>query len=103
MDTTIIGLTGGMLLIILGIYCLTTKTNKIKLVLAAEIMTNGAILIMVTFAATPFGVINPAMIAIAILAIGVGGCIAAVGLAIIIQAYRHYRTLDVRELKRLRW
>ena len=92
-----------MLLIVLGLYCLATKRNMIRLVLAAEIMTNGAIVLLVTFAATPLGMVNPAIVAIAILAIGIGGCVAAIGLAIALQAFRHYKTLDVRELKRLRW
>lgn len=75
----------------------------IRLVLATEIMGNGAIVLLVTFATTPFGALNPSIIAIAILAIGIGGCIAAIGLAIALQAFRHYKTLNVRELKRLRW
>ena len=98
-----IGLVGGLLLIILGVYCLTSKRNMIRLILGVEIMTNGAIMALVTFASTPVGVIDPAILSLAILAIGIGGCIAAVGLAITIQAFRHYKTLDVRELKRLRW
>ena len=98
-----VGLVGGILLIILGIYCLSTKRNMIRLILGVEIMSNGAIVALVTFASTPLGVIDPAILSLAILAIGISGCIAAVGLAIVIQAFRHYKTLDVRELKRLRW
>ncbi|KYH37491.1 MAG: multicomponent Na+:H+ antiporter subunit C [Candidatus Hecatellales archaeon B24] len=103
MNVATIGFAGGLLLIILGIYCLAAKSNMIRLILGVEILTNGAIVVLVTFGATPLGTLNPAIISLAILAVGVGGCIAAVGLAIVIQAYRHYRTLDVRELKRLRW
>ena len=103
MDVHTVGLAGGMLLIILGIYGLTVKGNMIRLILAVEILTNGAIVVLVTFGATPLGVVNPIIISLAILAVGIGGCIAAVGLAIVIQAFRHYKTLDVRELKRLRW
>ena len=102
MNVTGIGLAGGFLLLIIGLYCLASKGNMIKLVLAAEIMTNGAIVILVTFASTPVG-LDPVIVGLAILAVGVGGCIAAIGLAIAIHAFRHYKTLDVRELKRLRW
>lgn len=97
-----LGLIGAVLLIILGIYCLATKRNMIKLILGVEIMTNGAIMALVTFAVDGGG-LDPVALSIAIMAIGIGGCIAAVGLAIIVQAYRHYKTLDVRELRRLRW
>jgi len=31
------------------------------------------------------------------------GCITAIALTIVTYAYRHYGTLDVRKLKRLRW
>ena len=37
-----------------------------------------------------------------IISIGIGGCIIALGLVIVIYAYRHYETLDVRELRRLK-
>jgi multisubunit Na+/H+ antiporter MnhC subunit len=37
-----------------------------------------------------------------ILSICVGGAVAAVALSLIVRAYRHYGTLDVREFRRLR-
>jgi multicomponent Na+:H+ antiporter subunit C len=37
-----------------------------------------------------------------ILSIIVGGVVAAVALSLIVNAYRHYGTLDIRELRRLR-
>jgi len=102
-EAFMVGLLGAFLLIVLGIYALASKRNMIKLILSVEIMTNGAILALISFAIRKPGVIDPVIPSLAILAIGVGGCVAAVGLAITVQAYRHYRTLDIRELKRLRY
>ena len=32
-----------------------------------------------------------------------GGCVVAVGLALIVNAYKQFKTTDARELRRLRW
>jgi multicomponent Na+:H+ antiporter subunit C len=89
-------------LLIIGVYCLSVKRNMIKMILGVEIMTNGAIMAFVIFA-TSNGLVDPIAHALSILAISVGGCIAAVALSITVQAYRHFKTLDVRELRRLKW
>ncbi|MGP3667433.1 MAG: NADH-quinone oxidoreductase subunit NuoK [Candidatus Bathyarchaeota archaeon] len=103
MEAFTVGLVGAFLLVAVGLYALATQKNMIKLILGVEIMTNGAILALISFAISkPVG-IDPVIPSLAILAIGIGGCVAAVGLAITVQAYRHYKTLDVRELKRLRY
>jgi NADH-quinone oxidoreductase subunit K len=96
-------LAGAMALILLGFYCIAVKRNMIKIVIGVEIMTNGAIMALVSFGAFNNGQIDPMMHSLAIMSITVAGCVAAVGLALVIQVYRHYKTLDVRELRRLRW
>ncbi len=90
-------------LYLLGLYCLVVKRNMIRLLLALEIMMNGASLNFIAFSTygAP-GFTQPVAHAFAILAIGAGGCVIALGLAITLYAYRHYRTIDVRELRRLR-
>jgi len=37
-----------------------------------------------------------------IISTALAGCISAVALTIVVYAYRHYGTLDIRELKRLK-
>ena len=32
-----------------------------------------------------------------------GGCVVAIALALIVNAYRQFRTIDARELRRLKW
>ena len=90
-------------LYIIGFYCLVVKRNMIRLLIALEIMMNAASLNFIafsTYGATGFT--HPLAHAFTIISIGIGGCIVALGLAITLHAYRHYKTLDVRELRRLR-
>jgi len=90
-------------LFIIGLYCLIVKRNMIRLLIALEIMMNAASLNFIAFSSygAP-GFTHPLAHAFTIMAIGTGGCIIALGLAITLHAYRHYRTTDVRELRRLR-
>jgi NADH-quinone oxidoreductase subunit K len=98
-----IALVGVIALLVLGFYCIAVKRNMVMIVIGVEIMTNGAIMALVSFGAFNNGQIDPMMNSLAIMSITVAGCVAAVGLALVIQVYRHYKTLDVRELRRLRW
>ena len=49
------------------------------------------------------GFVDPLGQSIVFMSIITGGCVVAVGLALIVNAYRHYKTTDVRELRRLKW
>jgi len=76
----------------------------IRLLMALEILMIAANLSLVAFSAYGVpGFIHPLAHALGILSIGVGGCVIALGLAITLRAYKQYGTLDVRELRRLRW
>ncbi|MBE0511908.1 NADH-quinone oxidoreductase subunit NuoK [Candidatus Bathyarchaeota archaeon] len=97
-------LAGAVALYIIGMYCLASKRNMIRLVIGVEILMNAANLTFIAFSAyrTP-GHIDPLGHAIAIMSIVFAGCVTAVALTIVTYAYRHYGTLDVRKLRRLRW
>jgi NADH:ubiquinone oxidoreductase subunit K len=49
------------------------------------------------------GVVDPVGQSIVFMSIVTGGCVVAVGLALIVNAYKHFKTVDSRELRRLRW
>jgi len=91
-------------LYIIGMYCLATKRNMIRLVLGIEILINAANLNFIVFSAMwrP-GFIDPLAHAIVIISIALAGCVSAVALTLVMYAYRHYGTLDIQELRRLRW
>lgn len=95
---------GAVALYLIGMYCLASKRNMIRLVIGIEILINAAHLNFVAFSAyRDVGYIDPLGHAIVIMSIVFAGCVTAVALAIVTYAYRHYGTLDVRKLRRLRW
>ena len=92
-----------MILYTLGVYCLIFKRNIIRLLLALELILNAANLNIIVFSSyAKEGYIDPLGQSFTIISISIGGCIMALGLALILQIYRRYGTLDVRELRRLK-
>ena len=90
-------------LYIIGIYCLATKRNMIRLLLGIEILINAANVNFIVFSANwQEGYIDPLAHSIVIVSIALAGCVSAVALTIVVYAYRHYKTLDVRKFRRLR-
>ncbi len=90
-------------LYIIGIYCLATKRNMLRLILGIEILINAAHINFIVFAAYAMpGFIDPLAHSIVTISIGLAGSVSAIALTIAVHAYRHYGTLDVRELKRLK-
>ena len=94
-------LVGAIALYVIGMYCLASKRNMIRLVIGIEILINAAHLTFIAFSSV--GGTGPLGHAIVIMSIVFAGCVTAVALTIVTYAYRHYGTLDVRKLKRLRW
>jgi NADH:ubiquinone oxidoreductase subunit K len=90
-------------LYMVGLYCLATKSNMLRLVLGLEMIINAANINFITFAAfaTP-GFVDPMGNSFVTISIGLAGAVSAVALAIVVLAYRHYGTLDVKELRRLK-
>ena len=97
-------LAGALTLYIIGMYCLAVKRNMIKLIIGIEILANAANLNFIALSAygRP-GEVDPLGHTFVIMSIVIGACVVAVALTIAVHAYRHYKTLDVRELRRLRW
>jgi len=97
-------LAGALILYIVGMYCLAVKRNMIKLIIGIEILANAANLNFIVLSAygRP-GEVDPLGHTFVIMSIVIGACVVAVALTIAVHAYRHYKTLDVRELRRLRW
>lgn len=91
-------------LFIIGLYCLVAKRNMVRLLISLEIMISAANINFIAFSTYAVsGFTHPLAHAFVILSIAIGGCILAIGLAITLYAYKHYKTLDVRKLKRIRW
>jgi len=87
----------------IGLYCLATKRNMIRLILGLEILSNAANVTLISFAAYAVpGFVDPLGHSMVVVSIGISGSVSAVALVLVIYAYKHYGTLDVQELRRLR-
>ena len=109
-----------MLLITLGLYCLLTKRNLIKLIIGLSIMTDGIHLFLISIGYRADGIapiaygalledpgfaaiaVDPIPQALVLTSIVINICILALALSLIIFAYRHYGTTDLSELRRLK-
>ena len=93
-----------MILFVVGIYCLVVKRNMIRLIIGVEIITSAANLNFIAFSAyAKPGSVDPLGHSYVILSIVVGACVVAVALALTVCAYKHFKTLDIRKLSRLKW
>lgn len=90
-------------LVFIGLYCLSAKRNMIRMLFGVEILLNAANLCFIAFSSRWPPYVDALGHAVVIMSIIIGGCVIAVGLSMILNAYRHYKTLDVKELRRLRW
>jgi len=90
-------------LFVIGIYCLATKRNMIKLVIGIELLVNAANLNFIVFSyhRNP-GVIDLLPQSVVFFSISIAGGLTAVILAMILNAYKHYKTLDVSSLRKLK-
>jgi NADH:ubiquinone oxidoreductase subunit K len=91
--------TVSLILVAIGIYGLVVKRNAIRMIFAIEIIANAANLNLVAFSRN----LNNAQGQLfALFSIAIAAAEVAVGLGIIIIAYRLYKEIDVEELRSMR-
>ncbi|AMK13222.1 F420 dehydrogenase subunit K FpoK [methanogenic archaeon mixed culture ISO4-G1] len=90
------------ILFVIGAYGVLTKSNAIVVLMCIELMLNAANINFVTFAAYNVDIIGQAFV---IMSISVAAAEVAVGIAILLNAYKHRKTteLDDAELTTMRW
>lgn len=88
-------------LLAIGIYGLTVKRNFIRMLFAVEIIVNAANLNLVAFSRN-LDVPNVTGQTFALFSIAIAAAEVAVGLALIIVAYRLYHEVDVKEFRSLK-
>jgi len=100
------GLTGCLLLsaalFATGLAGVLTRRNAIAVLIGVELMLNAANLNFVAFWRHGVSEGDATGLVFALFAIAVAAAEAAVGLALVIAVYRHYRTAHVDEVDRLR-
>ena len=88
-----------IVLVAIGIYGLVVKRNAIRMIFSIEIIANAANLNLVAFSRS---VKNAQGQLFALFSIAIAAAEVAVGLGIIIIAYRLYREIDVEEFRSMR-
>jgi NADH:ubiquinone oxidoreductase subunit K len=86
-------------LIAIGIYGLVVKRNAIRMIFAIEIIANAANINLVAFSRS---VNNAQGQVFALFSIAIAAAEVAVGLGIIIIAYRLYKEIDVEEFRSMK-
>ncbi len=88
------------LLIGIGLYCLLTMRNTVKLLIAIEIISKGVTLALVAGGYARNNLLVAQSLVITVIVVDVA--VIATALAIIININRHTKSLDVRKLTKLK-
>ncbi len=84
-----------LIFLALGLYCVLSKKNLIKMVIGLEIMAKGSTLAFI-------GMGGAAVQGYVIIAISIEAIVAAVALSIIVNVWKHTKNLDSSKMKQLR-
>jgi len=83
----------------IGLYMVVAKRNAIQILIGIELMLNAAILNLVAFG--KYDRINNGGQVFALFAIVLAAAVTAVALAIILNVYRQYKTIDPSKINNL--
>ena len=86
----------------IGLLAALSRRHAIFILIGIELMLAAAILNFIAFWRFSPAHPQPTGVMIAIFAIAIAAAEAAVGLALVISVYRHYRTTDVDQLNQLK-
>jgi NADH:ubiquinone oxidoreductase subunit K len=84
----------------IGLFMVVSKNNAIQILIGIELMLNAAILNMVAFG--KYDRLNNGGQVFALFAIVLAAATTAVALAIILNVYRRYKTIDPNKIDKLR-
>ena len=105
-----------IILIVLGLFCVITKKDLIKIVLGLGITDYGINLFIVSLGFNEGGTspqfamneimhgayfVDPVPQALTLTSIVIGACVDAMALAFVVMLYRHYGTTDSTKIRRL--
>lgn len=113
------GIYGGSIsLILIGLYAALTKRSLIKIVIGLSIVDGGIHLLLIAIGYVKNGtapifspgfenavdrMVDPVPQALVLTAIVIGFAVTAVALSLVIRLYRHHHTLEIDEIKNLKW
>ena len=91
------------LMFVIGLACLMVKRDMVRLLIGVEILFNAANLSFIALSTQIAGFVDPFAHSVVMMAIVLDGTVIAVGLVMVLNVYKHYGTLDIRKLRRLKW
>ncbi len=107
-----------ILLMLIGLYGTLVKKSLLKIVISLSVVDSGLNLLIVAldyykggtapifspgYLAHPKLMVDPVPQALVLTAIVIGFGVTAVALALVIRLYRHHGTLNIDEIKNLKW
>lgn len=90
----------GVVLFCIGLFIIVSKKNAIQILIGIELMLNAAILNLVAFG--KYDRVNNGGQMFALFAIVLAAATTAVALAIILNVYRQYKTIDPDKINQLK-
>jgi NADH-quinone oxidoreductase subunit K len=88
------------LLFLIGVYCLLTMKNLIRLLIGIEIISKGVLLALIATGYEKQNILTSQSLAVSFIVVEV--CLMATALAVIINIHRHTKTLDIKNLTNLK-
>ena len=99
-NTWLLYLAFAAVLVFVGLYCLLSMRNLIKLFIGIEVISKGISLALVATGFAKKNILVAQALAVTFIVIEVS--VVATALAIIINTYRHTKSLDIRKLSKLK-
>ncbi|MCJ7612939.1 MAG: NADH-quinone oxidoreductase subunit K [Candidatus Aminicenantes bacterium] len=99
-STWLIYMAFAAILVFVGLYGLLSQRNLIKLFIGIEIISKGISLALVSTGFVRRSIFTAQALTITFIVVEV--CVVATALAIIINIYRHTKSLDIRKLAKLK-
>ena len=91
------------LLFLFGLTALIMKRDLVRLLIGIEILFNAANLLFVALSTQTTGMIDPFPQSIVMMALVLDGTVIAVGLTLALNVFKHYKTFDIKKLRKLKW
>ena len=91
-----------VLLMVCGFIALILRRDLVRILIGVELLFNAANVLLVGLS-TQGGLVDPLPQSIVMMIIVLDGTVVAAGLVLVMNVYKHYKTFDVRKLRRLKW
>lgn len=108
---------GAFGLIFIGLYIVLVKHNLIRIIMGLDIIDTGVNLFLISIGYVKGGtapifsrpdikassMVDPVPQALVLTAIVIGVAVLALALSLAIRLHQHYKTLDLRKIRRMKW